>query len=237
MSTAERRLREREERIRSILEAALRVFAREGLRPATMDAIAAEAQLGKGTVYYYFPSKEALLEELIARISGEYFRGLLEGARGRSTPLEIAQGIVEKLIEHYKRKPELFQVIHMVLGEPEPRPQKALRAFVEAHLRWLQDLELAVSGVLADHGLPVDPFIYLVGTYSHGILFEAVAGRPPDRLLEEAKSAFAAFLAVVPGPSRATPKRRTSHKTKAKDEDKDKDKDEDKDKDRDKEGS
>jgi len=83
MSTAERRLREREERIRSILEAALRVFAREGLRPATMDAIAAEAELGKGTVYYYFPSKEALLEELVASLAGEYFRGLLEGAKGR----------------------------------------------------------------------------------------------------------------------------------------------------------
>lgn len=198
MSTAERRLREREGRIRSILEAALRVFAREGLRPATVDAIAAEAELGKGTVYYYFPSKEALLEELITRLSGEYFRGLLEGAYGKSTPLEIAQGIVEQLIEHYKRKPELFHVIHMVLGEPEPRPQKALRAFVEAHLRWLQDLERAVADVLADYGLPTGPFIYLIGTYSHGILFEAVAGRPPDRLLEEAKSAFAAFLDVEP---------------------------------------
>ena len=191
-------MREREERIRSILEAALRVFAREGLRPATMDAIAAEAQLGKGTVYYYFPSKEALLEELVASLSGEYFRGLLEGARDKTTPLEIAQGILERLITHYKRKPELFHVIHMVLGEPEPRPQKALRAFVEAHLRWLQDLEMTVADVLTAYGLPVDPFIYLIGTYSHGILFEAVAGRPPDRLLEEAKSAFAAFLDVEP---------------------------------------
>jgi len=191
-------MREREERIRTILEAALRVFAREGLRPATMDAIAAEAQLGKGTIYYYFPSKEVLLEELVASLSGEYFRGLLEGARDKTTPLEIAQGILERLIAHYKRKPELFHVIHMVLGEPEPRPQKALRAFVEAHLRWLQDLEMTVADVLAAYGLPVDPFIYLIGTYSHGILFEAVAGRPPDRLLEEAKSAFAAFLDVAP---------------------------------------
>lgn len=198
MSTAERRLREREARIRSILEAALRVFAREGLRPATMDAIAAEAELGKGTVYYYFPSKEALLEELVASLAGEYFRGLLEGAKGKSSPVEIAQGILERLVEHYRRKPELFRVLHMVLGEPEPRPQKALRAFVEAHLRWLQDLELTVSDVLTAYGLSVEPFIYLIGTYAHGILFEAVAGRPPARLLEEAQSAFAAFLDFEP---------------------------------------
>ncbi len=194
----ERRRREREARVRSILEAALRVFAREGLRPATMDAIAAEAQLGKGTVYYYFSSKEALLEELVASVADEYFRGLLEGAKGQSTPATIAQGIAKELLEHYKRRPELFHVIHMVLGEPEPRPQKALQAFVSAHLRWLEELEANVSATLHEHGIPVQPFITLVGTYAHGLLFEAVAGRDPDRLLEESIDAFQAFL----GPSR-----------------------------------
>lgn len=209
MGVTERRLKEREERIRSILEAALCIFTREGLRPATMEAIAAEAQLGKGTIYYYFPSKEALLEELMAGLAGEYFRGLLEGAAGRSTPVTIAQGIIERLIAHYKRKPELFHVIHMVLGEPEPRPQKALAAFVDAHLRWLQDLERSVSGVLKAHRVPEKAFLYLVGTYSHGVLFEAVAGRDPDRLLTEATAAFQAFLgsastATSAGPSNLT---------------------------------
>jgi AcrR family transcriptional regulator len=199
MGVTERRLKEREERIRSILEAALHVFAREGLRPATMDAIATEAQLGKGTIYYYFPSKEALLEELVAGLAGEYFRGLLEGAAGRATPVAIAQGIIEQLIAHYKRKPELFHVIHMVLGEPEPRPRKALAAFVDAHLHWLQDLEMSVSEALEAHGVPEEPFIYLVGTYSHGLLFEAVAGRDPDRLLAEATAAFQAFLGSASG--------------------------------------
>lgn len=210
MGVTERRLKEREGRIRTILEAALRVFAREGLRPATMEAIATEAQLGKGTIYYYFPSKEALLEELVASLAREYFRGLLEGAAGQETPVEIARGIVERLIAHYRRKPELFHVIHMVLGEPEPRPQKALQAFVEAHLRWIQDLEMSVSEVLAAHGVPEGPFICLVGTYSHGLLFEAVAGRDPDRLLAEATAALQAFLGPAGAAStgsHSTPKR------------------------------
>jgi len=195
MGVSERRERERHERTQRILEAALRVFAREGLRPATIESIAGEAQLGKGTIYYYFSSKEALLEELVANLSDEYFRGLLAGASGHETPLATAQGIVERLIEHYREKPELFRVIHMVLGEPEPRPQKALEAFVDSHLSWIEDLQDETAEVLQAHGVPEDAFLYLVSTFSHGVLFEAVSGRDPDRLLTETRTALEAFLA------------------------------------------
>jgi AcrR family transcriptional regulator len=163
-----------------------------------MEAIAAEAQLGKGTIYYYYPSKESLLESLVASMSGEYFRGLLEGAADHTTPAEIAQGISQALLAHYKRKPELFHVIHMVLGEPSPRPHRALAQFVTAHLHWLDELEVTISGVLQRHGLPVKPFIALIGTYSHGLLFEVVAGRPPDLLLKEATTIFQVLLSPTP---------------------------------------
>ncbi|MFB6285712.1 MAG: TetR/AcrR family transcriptional regulator [Candidatus Bipolaricaulia bacterium] len=199
MGVSERREQERHERTQRILEAALRVFAREGLRPATIEAIAGEAQLGKGTIYYYFSSKEALLEELVANLSDEYFRGLLAGASGHATPLAIAQGIVERLIEHYRGKPELFRVIHMVLGEPEPRPQKALEAFVDSHLSWIENLKDETAEVLQAHGVPEDAFLYLVSTFSHGVLFEAVSGRDPDRLLNETRVALEAFLASFSG--------------------------------------
>ena len=198
MGVVERRLHERQERVRRILEAALRVFAREGLRPATMEAIAAEAQLGKATIYYYYPSKDALLGSLVTAVSEEYFRGLLVGAAGQTTPVGIAKGISRALLAHYQRQPELFRVIHMVLGEPEPRPDKALAAFTTAHLRWLKQLEAAILETLGMYGVPVRPFITLVGTYSHGLLFEVVAGRQPDRLLAEAATTFQALLNFTP---------------------------------------
>ena len=43
-----------------ILEAARRVFARRGFTEASVEAIAQEAGLAKGTVYLYYPSKRAL---------------------------------------------------------------------------------------------------------------------------------------------------------------------------------
>jgi AcrR family transcriptional regulator len=51
------------EKRRRLLEAAIRVFAREGYRRASVDRIAREAEVAKGGVYSYFPSKAVLFGE------------------------------------------------------------------------------------------------------------------------------------------------------------------------------
>jgi len=50
----------REARAQAILAAAARVFARRGLESCTMEEIAREAGVAKGTLYLYFPSKQEL---------------------------------------------------------------------------------------------------------------------------------------------------------------------------------
>src|SRR5439155_1511707 len=58
-----------------ILDAAFRVFAREGYHRATLEAIVAEAGLSKGALYYSFDSKQelfhALLQERLTIRSGQ----------------------------------------------------------------------------------------------------------------------------------------------------------------------
>ena len=60
MGTAERREREKLRRKNEIIDAAERVFFSKGLEQATMDEVALEAELSKGTLYLYFKSKEEL---------------------------------------------------------------------------------------------------------------------------------------------------------------------------------
>jgi AcrR family transcriptional regulator len=76
-STAPRALRSDARRNRdAILGAARELFAKHG--PATqMDDIAAYAGVGVGTVYRHFPTKDALVVELVA----DCFRGFTEQAR------------------------------------------------------------------------------------------------------------------------------------------------------------
>lgn len=54
-----------EERPTQILDAALKVFAERGFAAARLDDIARLAGLSKGTIYLYFPNKEALFREVI----------------------------------------------------------------------------------------------------------------------------------------------------------------------------
>ncbi len=60
MGTTERREREKLRRKNEIIDSAERVFFSKGLDQSTMDDVAAEAELSKGTLYLYFKSKEEL---------------------------------------------------------------------------------------------------------------------------------------------------------------------------------
>jgi AcrR family transcriptional regulator len=54
-----------EERPQQILDAAIEVFGDHGLADARLEDIAKRAGVSKGTIYLYFPNKEALFKEMI----------------------------------------------------------------------------------------------------------------------------------------------------------------------------
>jgi AcrR family transcriptional regulator len=55
-------------RMNDILAAALEEFFQQGFAAARLDSIAERAGIGKGTIYLYFDSKEALFEEAVMSI-------------------------------------------------------------------------------------------------------------------------------------------------------------------------
>ena len=61
----ERRRPSQDERRAAILAAALDVFAENGFAAARLDDVAQKAGVAKGTLYLYFPDKEALFEALL----------------------------------------------------------------------------------------------------------------------------------------------------------------------------
>jgi len=60
MTIAERKEREREERRMQIVTAAERLFFENGYDQVSMEQIARDAELSKGTIFFYFKNKEAL---------------------------------------------------------------------------------------------------------------------------------------------------------------------------------
>lgn len=67
MGTSERRNREKEQRKNDILNVAEQMFYENGFAATTMDEIAEKTELAKGTLYLYFPNKEALYNAIVLR--------------------------------------------------------------------------------------------------------------------------------------------------------------------------
>jgi AcrR family transcriptional regulator len=72
----------RDRKTRAIIEAAATVFAERGFRAARVADIAARAEIGKGTVYEYFRSKE----ELFLAVFDSFAVGTLEETLARLEP-------------------------------------------------------------------------------------------------------------------------------------------------------
>jgi AcrR family transcriptional regulator len=66
----------------AILAAALRLIARLGLHAAPMSAVAREAGVAAGTLYLYFPSKEAMINDLYLEVLGDRDRSMAADAEG-----------------------------------------------------------------------------------------------------------------------------------------------------------
>ena len=80
-----------ERRKQELLRIAYQLFVQNGYEETSIDEIIAEAHIAKGTYYYYFPSKEATLEEVINKMIGD------EVQRARavlSAPIPVPQKLV-----------------------------------------------------------------------------------------------------------------------------------------------
>jgi len=93
-------------RRRDILAAAERVFDKYGYAAATVDEVAAEAGLSKGSLYNYFRSKEDLFTQVFAdviAIDEDKFDAMLAGEGSARDKIRALLGFSAKGLEQHKR--------------------------------------------------------------------------------------------------------------------------------------
>lgn len=104
-----------ERRIAQLLEAAAAVFTTTGYTAASTNAIAREAGVSPGTLYQFFPNKEAIAVELGERLMGRLreMYGETLAQVGPLTPLEETIGtVVDRFIDFNTRHPVFFALLH-----------------------------------------------------------------------------------------------------------------------------
>ena len=116
------RRRRKEARPKELLAAALDVFSEKGFAAARMEDIADRAGVGKGTIYLYFRTKEALFEAVIRE-------GLVAGVTAAEALTTEADGpacdLLRDLVLAWKRgiaAASLGRVLRLVIAESEHFP-------------------------------------------------------------------------------------------------------------------
>jgi len=140
MGTSERREREAQQRRQAILAAAREVFWERGFQGATIPEIARSAELATGTLYLYFPSKEALYLELL--IEGyELLLARLTVAAARASVM------VDAFFDFAREHPQYFEIIFLVLQKERARWEER---FEPAQVERLLAAEAACQRVVAE---------------------------------------------------------------------------------------
>lgn len=106
----------KKQRYEAIIDAAEKVIFSKGLEDASMDMVAKEAQLGKGTLYLYFKSKNDLYRAILYRafltLRKKFLEALKENEKkGQKTGLEGLKTILAVYLQFYHQSKDYFNAI------------------------------------------------------------------------------------------------------------------------------
>lgn len=162
----------------AIVEAAGQVLARDGTQ-TTATGVAERAGVSVGSLYQYFPSKEALIDTFLARRLEQDMAVAQRLAQRASElePLDLLRAAVEEMVGVYREDRELYAAVAEVLPliEQTPEIREGLDrmvaiggAMLAMHSDWIGDRDPELVALVVFHSL-------------RGALFRIVA-TAPDKL-------------------------------------------------------
>ena len=128
---------------RLILEAAIRVFARQGFHSCRVSDVADEAGVAYGLVYHYFDSKEEILNTLFSERWQIMLDAIVEIDEKQEVPARDKLYMVASfIIDSYRHEPELMKVIIVEVT-------RAANSFGRVHLEKIQEAYSSIAAIVA----------------------------------------------------------------------------------------
>ncbi len=174
------RLRRQEE----ILDAAARFFASRGYSEANIQELADQLQVGKGTIYRYFPTKENLFLATVDRMMRKLTEAIDASIDAADDPVEQLSGAIRAYLRFFADHPEATELLILERAHFKDRKQPTYFVYREANSlrRRARIRALIESGRLRD--IPVERIGDVLGDLLYGTMFtNYFVGR--DRLPEE----------------------------------------------------
>ena len=128
---------------RQILDAAIRVFARQGFHSTRVADIADEAGVAYGLVYHYFKSKDQVLNELFTE-RWSLLLAATEEVDAQDIPArDKLAAVASFIVESYRHEPELMKVIIVEVT-------RAANSFGRTHLPEIRRAYGMIAKIVAD---------------------------------------------------------------------------------------
>jgi AcrR family transcriptional regulator len=158
------------ETVNVILEASTRILESEGLRGFNTNSVAAKAGVSVGSLYQYFPNKDAILVALIEGFENATREAILQALRsGRGRPLKPSLKLfVRALVGMHYRRPKLNRILEaeeerLGGGTEDFAFRPGLRDLLQEHKREIavpiagptERVAMAIMRAVVDQGLAV----------------------------------------------------------------------------------
>lgn len=168
----------RERRREEILEAAVKLFAEHGYAAADTQALADSLSIGKGTLYRYFPSKEALFLAAVDRGMRQLGAAIDRSVEEIADPLDQVRAAIHAYLVFFQEHPEVVELMIQERAHFKDRKRPTYFEHRESHMGRWQELYrgLVAAGRVRD--LPSDRVHDVIGDLMYGTMFtNYVAGR------------------------------------------------------------
>jgi TetR/AcrR family fatty acid metabolism transcriptional regulator len=186
------------EKPQQILEAAIRVFARNGYYNSRVSDIAREAGIASGTIYLYFRTKDEILVTLFREKMAEW----VAEARARIAGEPDAVAKIRRLVQlHFtvlENDPDLAEVVQVELRQGAKFFRGASAEEVSAYFELIRSvLEEGVATGQLRHDLPVKTATKMLFGAMDQVATSWVLGKRAYRLAEAAGPVATIFLRGV----------------------------------------
>ncbi|HEV7777184.1 MAG TPA: TetR/AcrR family transcriptional regulator [Luteibacter sp.] len=186
-------------KVDALVEATARILVREGFDKASTNRIAEKAGVSVGTLYQYYPGKEALVVAVIERHDQEIMQVVHDAlAEVASQPIEQAvRRLVVAAIEAHRVDPKL----HRVLAEQIPRTGRLenieaysresyalFRAYLERHRDEVRAVDLGLAAFVC---------VTTIEALTHNAVLyhaEMLSGDAVESLVDEATRLVVGYL-------------------------------------------
>jgi len=133
MGLRERRLRERLKRKKQILDAARALLFEKGLKATSISQIAKVAELGVGTIYFYYGSKEEIFAELQEEGLELLYTKIRQSHEDNDPPAVKLKNAALSLLQFSDGSKDYYDIINYFLTAPEVLLSPKLKLKVDRH--------------------------------------------------------------------------------------------------------